>query len=135
MNRRALLQSMAVAPVLAGCSPFVRPRTTRLRLDMFARIAGIDHRTHTVFEVRWIKNLIVLPEMGEWDWKRTGDALMLNLGSKGVLFGIWEQALGMYKNTFRAESRQLLQLLPQCPCVPNEEYKNGALFDKLTAST
>ena len=133
MNRRSFLLSSLGTPILAGCM-FEKPHVIRFRLGLSAQITGVAHRAFTIFENRWDRNWIALPETGAWERRRTGDALTLDLGSNRFLFGIWDILSWTERNSFEASSQDVFNILPQRRDL-GDRIKSGAAFDDLAVST
>lgn len=131
MNRRAFLQCAAAAPMLAGCGILTPSYAVRFRLSLSATVDGVARTGSTVIEKRWVNSgpLSGLSSWGRWAGRFTGNALTLDLGRHGLLFGL----MGSVTNApsgFIAPDGLLFALLPG-PLATAKEHASGRIFDSL----
>jgi hypothetical protein len=133
MNRRLFIAS-AILPTIAGCGVLTPHHDVRFKLSVSAVVRGRPFVGSTIYKIRWVDTALLagFDAMRKWEASRYGDALVVDFKKDGLLFGLWEEFLGIPAG-FRGISDEYLPLLPK-PELSSSLYKSGEIFEQLKKS-
>lgn len=142
MNRRAFLEkSLACSgsALLAGCDALSVKHIGRFKLTAEGEVGGRPSKASTVFEIKWRDNGIFasLPgEIAKWQPLGKGDALIWDMGDRGLVIGLLGSVGGVPQIGFRMDATDLSYLLtaPQ-KAGSVAAGEDGSLFDEYANST
>jgi hypothetical protein len=133
ISRRAATLS-GLAAVLAGCNPFPKTYTLRYRLRIVVQIDGKDYEGSSVIEVRWVKRgpLATMDAGPGFSAITFGQAVIVDLGEHGTLFGLLANPFNMNITSFRAGHPEevLIPLLAPNARTP-ADIESGAVYAHL----
>lgn len=134
MNRRAVFFSGLYAFALAGCGGLGETKKLRYRLKLYVHVDGKEYTGSSVLETRWFNNgSWAIGAVPPWQASATGDAVTVNLGAHGLLFGLLDDLNNMRRG-FGAGMPDIY-LSPYLPRQfdTGERYRSGAIFDDIAA--
>src|SRR3984885_8573084 len=133
MDRRLFIASTILTTV-AGCGVLTPHHDVRFKLSVSAVVRGRSFAGSKIYKIRWVDTALLanFDAMNKWEASRYGDALVVDLKKDGLLFGLWEEFLGIPAG-FRGINGEYLPLLPQ-PELSGSLYKSGEIFEQLKKS-
>lgn len=133
MKRRAVLGAGLAAPLLSGCGAGADRWTLRFRLKVSLVADGEIHEGASVFKAIYTHNpKALLGDMqSEFTTRVWGEAVAINLGARGYLFGLLGSVSGVEGPYFDpGREYSLTQLLPLNQQTP-ENMSSGRVYDIL----
>ncbi len=135
MNRRSFISSAFAFGSVTGCGVLTPQHTVRFEMEMSANVAGSSYTGKSVSEITWTS---AGPLAGfdaatdKWQAHRRGQALILDLGPHGLIFGLWEHVPHV-PHEFIASYDEVFSVLPKSDITANK-MQSGEIFEELKSA-